>query len=854
MEREKSLYHFGPFSLDAGERVLLREGRLVPLPAKAVSTLLVLVRMSGHVVEKDVLMNEIWPAEDVEEGNLAQHVFMLRKALGENGSGRKYIETVPRRGYRFLEAVRVNDGASPINEIPPTVPRDRPAVSQAVIKPLSLAVLPFFDASGNPKTGKVSDSITERIINDLSQVPHWRVMSRSAVSRYKGSEQDAQRVGTELRVDAVLLGTVSAVDRRLLISAELVDVANGWQLWGDTFDCDAAAVLAVQDEIASAVSGSLRSRLFGDERQRVTQRFTENTEAYQAYLRGRRAWSRHTREGIQQAIVHFQSAIEIDPGYALAYAAIIDSNLRLATNYLPPENVLPQAASDIAAGNAAGIQASLEVRYEWDLKAMERELKRSGEPKPDYPATHQWHAAYLFSREFYHQTVPAVGKRQAESTSSSNNGETSGLTKSVQSQFHSASLTPAEEVQIFCVVAREQMLAGNYEAANSVLERWWTFGDWPRLDGLTPLSSADLLFTAGAVARCIAGARQITKGQKHAEALLNGSIALYEQLGLRKRTAEGRIELGFSYFREGLFDLARRTLLGVLGNIPDDLALKSLALMMLGLIERSAGRLHESLTRLTEAAETTSYFGPWATAFCNQELALTLKDLAAAEGRKKYLDQALKIQQTALHELEAIGHHRCVAAAENNYGALLLALGRLEEAEARIVRARLLYDALSDNVRRAQADDTLARLHIAAARFGPAQHAIEQAVESLETCGQESLFAEALTTQGVVLCKVGRFREAKRVLDRACQVAERCGDSEGAGGALLIVIEEMGARLEDDERLEMGTRLNQLLSRSQKASTLERLKKCQELIATAHASHQAQLDQRLEARPDSVVS
>src|SRR6266850_2409791 len=105
MEPGKSLYQFGPFSLDAGERVLLREGRLVPLPAKALSTLLVLVRSSGHLVEKDVLMNEVWPDEDVEEGNLAQHIFMLRKALGESTESPRYIETVPRRGYRFVAEI-----------------------------------------------------------------------------------------------------------------------------------------------------------------------------------------------------------------------------------------------------------------------------------------------------------------------------------------------------------------------------------------------------------------------------------------------------------------------------------------------------------------------------------------------------------------------------------------------------------------------------------------------------------------------------------------------------------------------------------------------------------------------------
>lgn len=132
MERGKSLYQFGPFSLHAVERVLLREGRLVPLPAKALSTLLVLLRNSGHLVEKEVLMNEVWPDEDVEEGNLAQHIFMLRKALGETTQSRKYIETIPRRGYRFLEAVReIDNAANPTTVATLSRPKDQRTDGQA---------------------------------------------------------------------------------------------------------------------------------------------------------------------------------------------------------------------------------------------------------------------------------------------------------------------------------------------------------------------------------------------------------------------------------------------------------------------------------------------------------------------------------------------------------------------------------------------------------------------------------------------------------------------------------------------------------------------------------------------------
>jgi TolB-like protein/tetratricopeptide (TPR) repeat protein len=840
MERGKSLYQFGPFSLDAVERVLLREGRLVSLPAKALTTLLVLVRNSGHLVEKDVLMNEVWPDEDVEEGNLAQHIFLLRKALGETSQSRKYIETVPRRGYRFLGEVReINGAAIPATRSPLSRLKEQRTEGQTSRTSLSLAVLPFLDVSGNPKTEHAADRITEGIINSLSPVPRLRVMSRSAVFRYKGNQLDPQRVGTELGVDAVLLGTISAMDSRVLISAELVDVANGWQLWGGNFDLDAGDILAVQGEIARQVTASLRLKLLGDEEHRVTQRFTENTEAYQSYLQGRRSWSKHTRDGMLQAIVHFQRALELDPGYALAYAAIVDSYLRLATNYVPPADTVPKAPPakqyETNGVEAGGSAAMVKLRCEWDLKAMERELKRARELKSNYPAVHQWHAAYLFSLKLYHEALTTKAAQDVDPVASQE--PTSGFAGALPDQFQSASLTPAEEVQVFCIIAREQITAGNFDAACAVLRPWWTFGQWPKLEGLSLTSSADLLLTVGTIAGYITRSAPVPKGEKHASELLNGAISLCEQFGSVVLASEGRIELAHYYFQEGTFDLARSTLLIAVESLQDkDRELKTVGLIILAGFDCHSGRLRDSLELLNEVAELVAMFGPRTTSRFHTDLGTTLEELAVAESRTSYSDEALMHYQQALYELKAIGNHRSSAIVENNHGCLLLTLERYDEAEAHLARARKMFDGFADKVRSAQVDDSLARVHLAAGRLDLAEHAIVQAVGTLETSRREALFAEALRTRGLVLCKLGRQREAKRVLDRAYQVAERCGDSEGAGSTLLIVIEEMYEQLEDDERVEMGVRLNQLLSASQKASTLERLGKCLELIAGTHAS------------------
>jgi tetratricopeptide (TPR) repeat protein len=332
-------------------------------------------------------------------------------------------------------------------------------------------------------------------------------------------------------------------------------------------------------------------------------------------------------------------------------------------------------------------------------------------------------------------------------------------------------------------------------------------------------------------------------GQKHAEELLNGSIAFFEQLGLKTRSAEGRIELAACYWREGMFDLARSTLLAAFEGLSEqDCEIKSVGFIRLALIERTAGHLHNALARLNEAAELVELTGPWVTGRYHQELATTLKNLAITETHGEHFDHAIEHYQEALYQFEAIGNHRYVAAVENNYGYMLLTLNHLDEAETHLNRARKLFDRFADRVRRAQVDETLARLHLAANRFDLAEKAVGCAVETLETGGEEALLAEALTTQGMVLCRIGRHREAKRVLDGAYQVAARCGDGEGAGRALLIMVEEMCNQLENEERLEVEAQLDRLLGHSQQASIRERLRIIRARIAGMQEPAKTQSD------------
>ena len=411
------------------------------------------------------------------------------------------------------------------------------------------------------------------------------------------------------------------------------------------------------------------------------------------------------------------------------------------------------------------------------------------------------------------------------------------------------SLNDSESVEACCIIAREKLEKGDYEGGVHALQPWWSMGLWPEQGGLTDRAAAELLLTAGVLSSSIASTKKLDGGQKPAEALLSGSIALFEQMGQKNRASEGRIELGCCYFWQGLFDLARVTLQSSLGAIAEhDSELRIVALLRLALVEHHAGRLHDAFDLLTQALPVIGSQRPWIKGRFFLELATILKDLGVAEGHRRYSEESLTYYQQALLQFEELGNRRYTAIGENNLGYLLLTLRRFDEAQDHLQRARTLFDRFGDQVRRAQVDETIAQLYLASMQYELAYRAISPAVTALEDTGEEVFLAEALTTQGLILCRLGRRLEAKPILERARRVAERCGDREGAGRALLIVIEELCDQLADDERREIGAQANQLLANSQQHATRERLKKCLEMIAEAHSRYEAQREQEIHAQ------
>jgi len=798
-----SCYEFGPYRLTPAQRLLTRNGENIALSRKAADILALLVMNAGRVVEKDDLLKEVWADTFVEDANLTQNIFILRRALGDERVGPKYIETVPRFGYRFIASVKTCNGdeheASAVES--KTLAADDVAAARIVV-----AVLPFINATGDDSLEYLAEGVTDNIINHLSRVSALRVMSRSAVFRHKRNELDPQVLGKELGANAVLVGTIGARPEGIGVVVELVDVATGWQLWGESFDSESKDLLQIQDAITRQLLVNLKLKLTGEEENRVTARYTENAQAYRAYLEGRYHWSRYTRTGIEKAIGHFREAIELDPNYALAYSAIVDCYLRLATNYLPPEgdvSWLHEARPELAVYSADESEHRIKFRFEWDWKAVERERRRANELKTDYPSPHQWYAAYRLTEQIY---------RQALSAHSSDCRDNRNTTALPSSQMRCVLLTPTEEVQILCSVARDQIAIGNYQAAALILKRWAVPGEWPPLHSLNACVAADLLFTGGNLFGWIAGSEPILHGHKHAEALLNGATALFEQLGISCRSAEAQVELARCYYRQGLLDIARETISKSLSKLPDDqMELKTFALVIWGVIERDSGRLKESLSKLREAVMLEAT-GRLITNRCYLDLATTLKELAFSETKEEYLREAKLHFWRALYESEALGHHRNVGSVENNIGFLFLNLGFYADAEKHLLRSRRIFEMLSDRVRGAQVNDTLARLYVQTEELGLAQRTINHAVESLELTDSEAILAEALTTKGVVECRRGSYSEARKSFEAAHKVAQRCGDLQGAARAVLTLLKEARNQLDYKEVIELTEQAKRLVS------------------------------------------
>jgi TolB-like protein/DNA-binding winged helix-turn-helix (wHTH) protein/Tfp pilus assembly protein PilF len=362
-------FEFGEFSLDPKRGVVHRKGRTLELTPRAFDTLLYLVEHAGQVVEKAALLGAVWPNLVVEEGNLSQTIYVIRRALGERPDEHRSIVTVPGRGYRFVADVRKVPVGAPIEATSPPAPepakqpkprgigailavslslclvaavlflvqRGRTTTDGAADATIrSIAVLPFVDMSANGDQAHFSDGLSEELINLLTRVPNLRVIARTSSFSFRGKDADIATIARTLQVTHVLEGSVRRAEDRVRITAQLIDASNSSHVWSMTYDRDVDDVFAVQSEIAAAVAEALQAKLQSQER--IASGTTANPQAYEHFLRGQFYYGRRMPGDMQRAMSAFEQAVALDPRYARAWSGVAAiSYLQILDGTLPRE-------------------------------------------------------------------------------------------------------------------------------------------------------------------------------------------------------------------------------------------------------------------------------------------------------------------------------------------------------------------------------------------------------------------------------------------------------------------------------------------------------------------------------------
>lgn len=436
-------YEFGSYRLEPGEARLSRAGDPVRLPPKALELLVALVRRAGHVVTKEELLAEVWPDAVVEEGNLAVNMSTLRKVLDEE-AGRTYIETVPKRGYRFVAPVRsvsldassslpttaqhedmqltkAHEDKQPLRVLrgPSWLP-DKPrlmvagvglvitlgVVAYSALRPpaeppasvSSLLVMPFSAIEAGVDQAHLGMGMSDALNTRLAAIRALRVPPTAALR----ANEEPFAAADRLRVDAVLTGSLQRDGDRLRVTAQLSRAADRRQMWAARFDEKFTDIFAVQDAMAERIAASLLSELSDTERSALRRRETTSSEAYDLYLRGRAQWSRRSPTSIRQAIAMYRDATRIDPQFALAYAGLADAYAITASG-LPGRTRFPLAKAAAATAlrlddrlaEAHTALAFVTYKADWNWASSEREFVRALELDPDYPLARHWYAEML---------------------------------------------------------------------------------------------------------------------------------------------------------------------------------------------------------------------------------------------------------------------------------------------------------------------------------------------------------------------------------------------------------------------------------------------------------------------------
>jgi TolB-like protein/DNA-binding winged helix-turn-helix (wHTH) protein/Tfp pilus assembly protein PilF len=420
-----SVLRFGAFEADLRAGELRAHGRKIKLQEKPFQLLCVLLQHPGEVVSREELREKLWPADTFVEfdDSLNHAINRLREALGDTAEKPHFVETLPRRGYRFIYPVEGAPSAQA--KIPPLWVwavgaglavvfllavalnpgglRHRLLGRPAPGEITSIAVLPLENLSGDPEQEYFSDGMTEALITELGKVSALRVISRQSVMQYKGSDKPVAEIARELNVDAVVEGSAAREGNRVRITVQLILPTPEQHLWADSYERDLSSVLALQSEVARAITRNIKATVSPEEKARLARDPRVNPEAYDAYLRGRQFWELRTKEGLAKALEHFQKSVQIDPQYALGYVGLADTYLILWENsFLPRDETFPKAKVaiekalelDASLAEAHSTQATFFADY-WDWAGAERAFKRALQLNPGYATAHHWYGLLL---------------------------------------------------------------------------------------------------------------------------------------------------------------------------------------------------------------------------------------------------------------------------------------------------------------------------------------------------------------------------------------------------------------------------------------------------------------------------
>lgn len=299
--------------------------------------------------------------------------------------------------------------SSPTSSTSSATSSSSPVVAASVVAyQKAIAVLPFANISADKADEYLSDGISEEIITALSKVKGLKVPARTSCFAFKGKNEDIQKIGQQLRVATVLEGSISKVGNKLRVTAKLISITDGFNLWAETYDRALDDLLAIRTEVAARVAEALKGQLLGEEEQQLTKRGTENAEAHRLYLQGRYLWNRRTSENLKKAIKYFDEAIGKDPSYALAHSGLADCYFLLYYFAgLSPRDTMPKARAaatmareqDNTLAEPRVTLAAIKAVFDWDWSAAEKEFQQATALNPNYATAHQWLANYVFSRQ-----------------------------------------------------------------------------------------------------------------------------------------------------------------------------------------------------------------------------------------------------------------------------------------------------------------------------------------------------------------------------------------------------------------------------------------------------------------------